>query len=775
MSDSKDTNELDSYGVWVKTPPKTVDSSNENNTTENLDEFNLDTELPDFSDLDVVDNSQSMDYDNNDTALSADELSAIAGVTSDLGEEESVQEEKIEETAPAESSESGEEEISLDEFIEGGIFETGPDEDKIKEKEAAGLAHPPAEEENSSETEDVSLDDFGVSADSDDEAVESSQGTDIQEQIISDSTDDDLFNIDLSIDDSNSDETASDSSGFMSEDFTGENSNENVTADDGTESVDLSEFGFDDLNSNDDIPTDSSTETNDTVQEDDAMESVDLSEFGFDDSAEEEASQEENTVTAEESSEETVGINDSEPQNEQEESITFDDAQTDETISLNDETSEILGDDSVNLSSEDDFTVSADDDEKIIESDAVSAATPEQNFTTEEDKDFDVDSLLGNVTDENGNTVSIGNPEENIVKEVADIPEEDSQPQISSESIEDLNDIEEEPIDQELDPSIAAEIPDTFDEETSALFDNEISDTNSLTDEQKTAEFADSISAPILSEMEGEEEKPSTQMTAIFDQIVGELSSLKNEIASLKTDLEKLKNVPYSTDLPTPEASEDTGFFSNTGEDDTIALSTDELDNILNSADITQSDENVNSEDLLGAVDSNIEIPEEDFDSSNDLNMDFSSEESQPMEEPALDDIDYSAATDESDDIITDEESNDDNILVESSSTDLMDESDVINSQEPSLETTEDPFDELTKEDPPISETLTEDKLDYLSETEEPKQEAAISNELTTEIKSVLSYMDQLLENLPEEKIAEFAQSEQFDTYKKLFKELGLA
>jgi hypothetical protein len=35
--------------------------------------------------------------------------------------------------------------------------------------------------------------------------------------------------------------------------------------------------------------------------------------------------------------------------------------------------------------------------------------------------------------------------------------------------------------------------------------------------------------------------------------------------------------------------------------------------------------------------------------------------------------------------------------------------------------------------------------------------------------------MDQLLESLPEEKIEEFAQSEYFDTYKKLFKELGLA
>ena len=43
------------------------------------------------------------------------------------------------------------------------------------------------------------------------------------------------------------------------------------------------------------------------------------------------------------------------------------------------------------------------------------------------------------------------------------------------------------------------------------------------------------------------------------------------------------------------------------------------------------------------------------------------------------------------------------------------------------------------------------------------------------EIKSVLSYMDQLLESLPEEKITEFAKSEQFETYKKLFTELGLA
>ena len=50
----------------------------------------------------------------------------------------------------------------------------------------------------------------------------------------------------------------------------------------------------------------------------------------------------------------------------------------------------------------------------------------------------------------------------------------------------------------------------------------------------------------------------------------------------------------------------------------------------------------------------------------------------------------------------------------------------------------------------------------------------AVSSSLREEIKSVLKYMDQLLESLPEDKIQEFAQSEHFDVYRKLFEELGL-
>jgi hypothetical protein len=51
---------------------------------------------------------------------------------------------------------------------------------------------------------------------------------------------------------------------------------------------------------------------------------------------------------------------------------------------------------------------------------------------------------------------------------------------------------------------------------------------------------------------------------------------------------------------------------------------------------------------------------------------------------------------------------------------------------------------------------------------------AAIPQGLKNELKNVLSYMDHLLESLPEDKIEEFAQSEYFDRYKKIFKELGL-
>jgi hypothetical protein len=81
---------------------------------------------------------------------------------------------------------------------------------------------------------------------------------------------------------------------------------------------------------------------------------------------------------------------------------------------------------------------------------------------------------------------------------------------------------------------------------------------------------------------------------------------------------------------------------------------------------------------------------------------------------------------------------------------------------------------------PPAAEELPPD----IGEIEPPAEPAAASPAVNVsaipegvkdELRSVLSYMDQLLESLPEDKIEEFARSKQFDAYKKLFTELGLA
>ena len=52
---------------------------------------------------------------------------------------------------------------------------------------------------------------------------------------------------------------------------------------------------------------------------------------------------------------------------------------------------------------------------------------------------------------------------------------------------------------------------------------------------------------------------------------------------------------------------------------------------------------------------------------------------------------------------------------------------------------------------------------------------SALPEDLKEQIKEVLKYMDQLLESLPDDKIQEFARSEHFEVYKKIFEELGIS
>lgn len=377
----------------------------------------------------------------------------------------------------------------------------------------------------------------------------------------------------------------------------------------------------------------------------------------------------------------------------------------------------------------------------------------------------------------------------------------------------------------------------------------------------------------------------------LLQQIVDDLSGLKNEITSLKAEFDELKSrdflqmPPESTSTPElPE--EDTGFFSGRDEDDTIALSGDELNNIMQSADFTSEDAQSESVwgddephetvddyfgDKIGIEDEALtatethsdeyaeqaattDEPEEtvadyfgdktgiedelDPKSADTAQTETSLEEPHVIEEQDFEEESPFGAIREDEIIIPDEEhhsgltldmdnevleepdldnlkalhipeeisvpkvedgqdsgsSNLDDILVESSATDFMDS--VKDTTEPAPESMDPPkegemLDEMLADDLSINEVLSKESVDYLAEegfvddgadanavqkTDNINTTGAdIPSDLKADVKSVLLYMDQLLENLPEEKIMEFAKSEQFITYKKLFTELGLA
>ena len=343
--------------------------------------------------------------------------------------------------------------------------------------------------------------------------------------------------------------------------------------------------------------------------------------------------------------------------------------------------------------------------------------------------------------------------------------------------------------------------------------------------------------------------------TELLMLIAEELSSIKKELSTLNSELSTtMKPVSHSdnssTDSVTAESSDNTGFFSDDDTDETIALTGDELNNILITADFTE--EKTGEPELEDFDDMSMnEIGES---SSEDVTADFSpEEESTQFDEIAFDDDGGLNEPEELDipDVLTEDEmfgTNDitdevevsyvnkveedvsylegsesvepdlENVAIEESDIETLDFNDehleepeltefnidfsamedsidsVADETESFLEEsivepeTETVYEESVLEDIEIGETAVPEVTEA-PEAEEPVAPAepeapeaaevdtgvaALPVELKDEIKSVLSYMDQLLESLPEDKIEEFARSEHFEVYKKLFEELGI-
>ncbi len=344
-----------------------------------------------------------------------------------------------------------------------------------------------------------------------------------------------------------------------------------------------------------------------------------------------------------------------------------------------------------------------------------------------------------------------------------------------------------------------------------------------------------------------------TLSSQLLMRIADELSSIKEELSALKSELTVLK----TSEIKEADSAltEEGGILAIEEEDEKIALTGDELNNILNSADFTEEDgtsvlslEEEDSSDLeeevLGfeADDISMEISEDESESEDDLtsltsgDLDISMDDAvgteQSEEDPAFlsdlpdlldedDDIELDISMDEEDEEIVDELDLSESFSLEQeedADEDLMrlaeegiepmtsppDDVDYLESEldlseavieepdfgditleeieieEPSLDTDllEDSFEEILPENfSPEEAVEAEDDLEIeeLGELDKADEENAFSPKLQSEVKAVLAYMDQLLESLPEEKIEEFARSEYFETYKKLFEELGLA
>jgi len=459
------------------------------------------------------------------------------------------------------------------------------------------------------------------------------------------------------------------------------------------------------------------------------------------------------------------------------------------------------------------------------DSDELSLDLPEEELINDSDEiSIDLDENLAALDDTLPETeiedteVSNISSEFFLEEEDLTVPEIDEDTELETENFDDIAAVESSFLDDEL----------------------EIKDEN-LSEESFEEE-------PIV---QPKQEAENTGDLSVLRSIEDELHAIRSELMDLRSELKRLRSTkddtskeadalpeeePVSEEIPEEEnlASPDSnaeletggGFFED-DEDETIALTGDELDNILNSAEFTEEegepsqidDQEFSPEEPL-AEEINISAESEDPNETEEsLNAgSFEDEgllnEFAPIEEIELEEVNASGAdssetqSSEEDEIsaianmdiekelegiedLKDEENNDLDLYTGEDFSDLTidmpenpDELSDIEmtigeDQLPEIETPEDTIEAET----PVSplDEAGQEELDEQAETALPDIENAVESEsddlsqtLRHEIKAVLSYMDKLLESLPEEKIEEFARSEHFDVYKKLFDELGI-
>ncbi|TGK47740.1 hypothetical protein EHQ16_02010 [Leptospira kanakyensis] len=302
-----------------------------------------------------------------------------------------------------------------------------------------------------------------------------------------------------------------------------------------------------------------------------------------------------------------------------------------------------------------------------------------------------------------------------------------------------------------------------------------------------------------LGEPESDLEEPESSEEGLEGQMEGFESSEEEDEGPIALSMEELESIasdaeenseeelvdsldraplPYEEEL-TPKSD----LLAEDEEDESIALSMEELENI------TASEEEEESEDITLSAESldeilGEELPGEGLEDIADLpEEEVSLSEQTGQEEPA----DFDLASFGGDDLVEHESETD---FGDFGSDTAIDDSFDLSTPELPKETRTPTLasDESEEYEVDLDEYAMEGKLSPLEElrksdvsapeakpaTEEALAEAGGDNLSAGERKKVLGYLDNLLGNLPDDVIREFSKSQYFELYKKMMKELEL-
>ena len=760
MSNSTDdAKELDSYGVWVKRAPQ--DASEEA----------LDLDLPDFSDFqETADQTGIIEEQNDNEVPVADQDSSVTDENGEISIDDFVTDgftdpnEAYAPSSPNPPEQDGE--LSLDDFMEGG-FEA-PSEGST-------------DSESASESDEVSLDDFLDGDFSDDAGASSSDEISIDDFLDDDSVssakqkEDDITNddpLDIDVEFTEAEEDAVPTTEITEEN---ESENEESFADDDdmfdsiekietasepeaetpvTESnIELEDVSLDDFNleeSDDATAAALGASINSSVSS--GEETVSLDSFGIDSSSEEMpagtgSSRKQQTVDYELAITEEDNVQAAPVIDEiKSDSVTQNKEETTETTVNNELLEKIVSDlsglkDEINAlkndlaelkekNTLDNISSGQNDGEQPAESEI---ELPVQSEPAEEPGGFFN-------SDEEDDTIALSGDELSNIVSNADFTEETAEPDTQYDESTEETVTEEQP-EQELPEDFSADfsndtpfggIEDTVipDEEPdtglSMDINEEILEEPNLDDIETNADIPEEIEIPKVDDIaETQDEEPT------LDDILVESSS--TDFMDSVTDSTNMQPDIEITEPVEPELAEEEA-----------AITKEEADDITSeySADTTENTEPVLDEDAA------LELPEE------------SSSDAENTAEESTDDIFNETA-------IEDAQHTQDAMM-----NDIMNEA-------PSVDNalSEENVDYLSKDNTVLSDdeaAVAESEPEPSAETEQTDT-SDLPSDIKEDVKSVLLYMDQLLENLPEDKIMEFAKSEQFTTYKKLFNELGLS